>query len=862
MPGLAFARPAMLLLLALPALWTWASRARSLRSARRSLPRVAVPSLPAHRAAVMALLALAAAGPELRGGACRQALVLALDRSGSVDAAALAEQARFRERTIDGLGGDDRLGIVVFGGEALVERPLSDASRPNLEASSPRRSATDIAGAIELATTLLSNEPGGRIVLVSDGRETHGDAVAAAMLAASRGLTLDAVALRPSAAPQRRELRLEGPRWVRPREPFELAVEVHGAPGSRARLHVSRDEVGASVHELDLDAEGGARLRLPQRIDEPGLYPLRVALEEEGAAGPAIERIWMVDVRGETRVLVAVGGRSAAGALEENLRRAGMAVETASSSRLPASAAALAGYDAILLHGVPLSSMDPAQQRALVEVVRDRGAGLLVQSGPGGLGGAVAGRHVLEEALPVALSPAVADDGGRALVVLILDRSGSMGTAEAGRSRLDAATRASLSLLDGLTSEDALGIVAFDDEAVALLPPAAGQRRERVEAALAGLEARGGTRYQPALDLAMTWAIRSAAVRKHVILLSDGEADPPDLARLARSVAAAGARLSTIALSPQSDQALLRKIAEAGGGEAHYAASVADLTTVFAAESALLAGGSMVERSFRPRPRSHPVLSGLDLERLPELTGYVSTLAKPASATLLESDTGDPLLAAWRFGLGRVVALTVPAESPWYEPLQGWPDFPALWVRTVRWIARPLATPLLQARILGDSATGRVMLEATTGGGRHANLLAVTAEIRGPRGEVFPVRMEQTAPGHYQADFPLAEEGEYLARVSAAGAALPEPSEAQVAAFLGAPEDAMPPGTDLALLRAVARAGQGLVLEPGQALEPRCATRSTWALAPALVSTALAVFLAGGPATLGLRRRWRQWRPM
>ena len=46
---------------------------------------------------------------------------------------------------------------------------------------------------------------------------------------------------------------------------------------------------------------------------------------------------------------------------------------------------------------------------------------------------------------------------------------------------------------------------------------------------------------------------------------------------------------------------------------------------------------------------------------------------------------GDPLLAHWQYGLGRVLAYTSEAGQGWGESWYDWRDFGKFWDQAVRW---------------------------------------------------------------------------------------------------------------------------------------------------------------------------------
>ena len=67
----------------------------------------------------------------------------------------------------------------------------------------------------------------------------------------------------------------------------------------------------------------------------------------------------------------------------------------------------------------------------------------------------------------------------------------------------------------------------------------------------------------------------------------------------------------------------------------------------------------------------HPILHGVD-GTWPDLLGYQETKLKPTADSIVETDTGDPLIAACDFGKGRAMvwttdvgpALVPPRNSP------------------------------------------------------------------------------------------------------------------------------------------------------------------------------------------------------
>ncbi|MEJ2210337.1 MAG: VWA domain-containing protein, partial [Anaerolineae bacterium] len=264
---LAFLQPQvlwLLLLLPLAALLALLARPRGARD-RRFWAGLGL------RCLLLSLLILALAGAQVRRRSDVLTAVFVLDASDSIPA---AEQARGEElvrQAIAAMPQGDRAAVVVFGQDALVERLASgDPSLPAL-ASVPVTTRTDVAGALQLAMALFPDEGARRLVLLSDGRENVGRALAQAELAAARDVALAYVPLgAPGGEVEVRLATLDAPPDVRQGERFDLLVEVESTARVGATLRLLED--GRLFHSQEV--------RL-----QPGTNRFLVPVPADGAAG-------------------------------------------------------------------------------------------------------------------------------------------------------------------------------------------------------------------------------------------------------------------------------------------------------------------------------------------------------------------------------------------------------------------------------------------------------------------------------------------------------------------------------------------------------------------------------------------------
>jgi hypothetical protein len=188
-----FTAPLALILLLFIPYFVWLGRPRSRAGRRRDWISLGL------RLLIIALLILSLAGSQLVRAADDLAVVFLVDGSDSIRPEQ-AEQAETLVRAaIEQLGPNDQAAVIVFGSNALVERPMSGLAELAPVTSVPQTLHTDIAEAIRLGMALFPAGNARRIVLVSDGIATLGNATEAAQLAAVSGVPIDVMPLTPPA---------------------------------------------------------------------------------------------------------------------------------------------------------------------------------------------------------------------------------------------------------------------------------------------------------------------------------------------------------------------------------------------------------------------------------------------------------------------------------------------------------------------------------------------------------------------------------------------------------------------------------------------------------------------------------------
>jgi uncharacterized membrane protein len=717
------------------------------------------------RCALLLLLLLSLLRPHVPRWVDRLNVVFLLDMSDSVSLAAREYAYRYIAQTLKGMKDGDQAGLITFGQEAVLEQPLRPKPTWERPESPVAGKGTNIARAIQLGLAALPPGQANRLVLVSDGRANAGNPVAAAQLAKDAGADIYYVPL-PLTFSQ--EVVVESmilPQEVKFGEPFHAKVVAWSQQGTQGRLSLFRNGefLGSQIVQL---SAGKNVFNYRQSLERSGIHVYQASIEVEGDTIEENNRaVGSLVVRGRPTVLIAEKDRSHAQALSAALRAQHIDVEVVSPESIPKDLAGLGKYDGLVLSNVSSLKLTKRQMESIRDYVKDQGGGLIMVGGEEsfGLGGYY--RTPVEEALPVTMEVRQKIEIPSLAVVLSIDRSGSMAMSTDERvTKLDIAKEAAHLVVELLDERNEVGVMSWDTEFVWDVPIQPARAKADVARAVATIKAGGGTDGYPALKEAHKALFDRQALLKHVIFLSDGQMTRGDFAGLIRRMAKDKITVSTVAIGRDADVQLMFDIAKWGKGRFYYTEDTHTIPRIFTLETQLASKSSLVEQPFKPTVGnpSHEILQDIDWKNSPPLGGYVATTLKGTAEMLLMTHQEDPLLAAWRYGLGRAAAFTSDAKPKWGVLWLRWRDFNKFWAQTVRWTLRSGSRSDTVAFVERRDNAGEVAVDAIDAKGEFINFLDAQVGVVAPDKQRTVVELEQVGPGRYRGRFPASEEGVYL----------------------------------------------------------------------------------------------------
>lgn len=744
------------------------------------------------RVAVAAAVLLALLAPSFDRSADDVATVFLVDASDSMTAAGRSRAVGVVSEALATQPDDTRAGVVVFGNDARLETLI--AEDPSFDGVSVQVdvAGTDLAAALRLGAATLPNDARGRLVLLSDGRPTTGDAAAEIDRLAADGIPVDVIVVEPAAGSDVAVAGIDVPSVARQGEQVSIDVRLVAPAAGPAEITLRRGDEVIDTRTVDLDA-GTNTVRFTDTATADGVLRYQVDVSGPGDVVAANDiGFAAVPVQGADRVLLVEGsGTTAAGAgareaMAATLEAGGLTVDVVSPASFPA-LDELTRYSSVMLLDVDRRDLSDGQVSALAASVRDLGRGLVVVGGTRSYALGSYRNTDLEELLPVISE--ITDPLRRQSVaeVLAIDSSGSMGAChcdeegqnglgggnrvDGGVSKTAIARTAAAEAIAALAATDEVGVLTMDASDRWVIDLQASPDQATIEDGLSQIAPNGPTFVDTGLLTAAEALRESDASLKHIIFFSDGFTEPGALFTVEEQAAQLAAEGITVSVVATGEGAAddLRPIAEAGGGRYYPGRNLQQIPELIVNEAVLASRDFVNEGEFFPVITSNRA-TVQSLTSSPALLGYVATSAKPtATVDLRIGPDEDPLLASWRPGLGRVTAWTSDGGERWAAPWDSWAGSPDFWAAVVK-DTFPVAGDGggVQARIVD----GRLEL-AVEGVDDWPDDATARVSVAAPDGSSTVVELERISGDTFAATVPAGDAGTY-----AVGATVTDGAEA------------------------------------------------------------------------------------
>lgn len=716
------------------------------------------------RGMVFLCVILALFGIKIHLGSSRMATIFVVDLSSSNEEH-IKESEKYLQETIAKMPSGNAYGIVTFGKNALVEQFLTGEDYYGGLLTLPEKTATNFEDAISKALTLIPTDCSGRLVLLTDGKETRGDIyhMGQALLASqAEFLTLiyedeettdayiDNVTL---------------PSYLHPGDKYSITVLVESNYDTDAVIALYNGSTQTASNGVHLN-RGSNRFVFSSQVDADAgsgaMENLRVQVQAEGDTCPENDVFSAYSVvESPPRILLVSGRGTNVSEFSSVLNAAGCDYSVVSALNAPDSINAMLSYKSIILADVYIDDLPVGFLENLETYVKDYGCGLICCGGEESF--ALGGYRdtVLETVLPVDMQLRSINETPSMAMVMVIDHSGSMidEMGETGASNLDVAIRAAIVAVDNLRDSDQVGVLTFDSQYEWQVELRAADDKSAIKEQIKGINEGGGTTIKPALLEACEVLSESEASIKHVVLLTDGMGETNNFQDVINAYTSEGITLSTVAIGSFSDTQLLEQLADQCDGRYYYSDLGSDIPKIFANEVFLGSDSYIQNGVFSLKVQNgHELTNHLFTDGWPVLYGYIAATPKmAATSVILSAEKENPILTVWQYGLGRTVAWNSDITGKWSGAFSGKDDYVQMWKRIVDYST-------------GNADMGEDSVNVVTSGEwteityqtkDYESSTEILVSIIDPKGDTTEEKLHATAPGKYTAELSTPQTGLY-----------------------------------------------------------------------------------------------------
>lgn len=625
--------------------------------------------------------------------------------------------------------------VVVFADDSVYLHEFGDEADDYLKVSENDVKAgnTDIQGALEYAETLFEQiKPvNKRVLLMSDGRQTVGNAWSAAKKLSMGNIRLDSVYFDVTADPEAAEVQLLS---IKASEIDErnanvsvtISVKATKATSGKVVLYEvpqagSEDDEDVEVYSENVSLkEGGNSFSFEYMADGAGIHSVYATIEVDDDTVEQNNTLysWFKVQSNGTLLLVDGDGKQVASKIT-SLIEDEYEYDVIKTRDFPTSMEKLLKYDEVVLMNIDFEDMPTGSTDLIKRYVEEIGRGLVFTCGSNSYKNNALADNPLVDILPVDLK--IDERRETIATVITVDLSGSMGAEVKGQTnkygekmtRYDMVLESVLKLLDTdeFTPEDYVGVIVFDADATVALPITQLSEKEYMKQYLQesfeeyyyahtlsegekpGRENRvtgtpgssqhdangykvkaAGTNYGLAITKANLLLDESDADLKQMVFLSDGE--PQDKGSgydsIIRRMANSGILTSTIGIGnlKTSEIEELSLLATIGHGKFTKVTSSLDLTQSLLQIAETVKGDYKNERPTKLEKRNDSkVLVGLKTEDLDTIGGYYGTTIKSGAKMILSADDLRPIIAEAEVGNGHTTVYMSDLGGVWSNSL-------------------------------------------------------------------------------------------------------------------------------------------------------------------------------------------------
>ncbi|WP_039763666.1 MULTISPECIES: VWA domain-containing protein [unclassified Caldicellulosiruptor] len=695
------------------------------------------------RIVIFLLIILALAMPKLTISSNKVATIYLADLSDS-NAKNIDKMKNFIQKAIKLKKSNEMQSVVAFGQDVNVEFLLKNNPKFSEFGSVVDISETNIENAIKFAANLFPKDFQKRLVILTDGKETVGNAKTTIDLLNNNGIDVKVLLLKSEKGKDIQFSSLKIPQKVVKNQEFSVFANINSTYSASAQLKIFRD--GSLIFSQKIMLEKGEnRFVIKDKLPKEGIYRYQGVIEAEDDEEDKNNFAYaMCQVKKPQKVLVVYQNIDDVKNVRSLLDSYSADYDMVISDNVDFGLDRLMQYSFVVLCNVSKNQLTDKFLNDCERYVKDLGGGLLVIGGENSYALGNYSNSVLEKMLPVKMQLKNKEKERNVAVVLVIDHSGSMGESNLGNiNKLEIAKSAAAKMIDHLESSDSVGVIAFDHNFYWASRFGKLKSKNEVIENISGIQIGGGTAIIPPLTEAVNTLKKSKAKDKVIVLLTDGYGEEGGYEYPASIAKRNNIKITTIGVGSSINAPILSWMAAYTSGRFYYVKDASNLIDVFLKEAKIIKGKYIKEKKFVPKVVETNFINSA-FSSYPPLYGYIATTKKDIATSLLVSDEDEPILTVWRYGLGKTAAWCSDLNGSWSRDWVMWDKFSKFFSNLFKWLEKGAED---------DSFTFDVRKEkglVVSINGKFKSSATATLKCIYPNGAEKILKMKRTSPDKFE----------------------------------------------------------------------------------------------------------------
>lgn len=711
------------------------------------------------RSIVVIMLILSISGISITQYADTTTTIFAVDLSASTKSSQNKVKEFLKSADLE-RSSDDITGVVCFGENSQVEQSPSTNGISVDFNSYINDKNTNIANALKLSLSVIPETTKKHIVLITDGNENIGDAISQVKTIKDTKIDIYSSAYEITDEVQLTKINVS--EFINKGVEYEINLKIDSLVDTKTNVKLYKGNSVIANTTVDV-RKGENNIVFSDISDVGGGIIYRGEIEPEIDTLTENNKSYAYCYVEDVPSILILQQNGSGEEIKKILDNSNVSVTLMESISAPSEMNYLNLYDCVIIADIPKSKFPQNFLENLESFVKTTGGGLIVTGGENSYALGEYFNTPLETILPVDMQLKTDSETPDLAMIMLIDRSGSMDSGEYGISRLELAKEAVIRSIYELKPEDTIGVIAFDDIATWSVDiQKVGENSEGIKNSVANIQPGGGTSILPSLEEAYATIRNVDAKLKHIILLTDGQAEKSGYDGVIENMRREGITLSTIAVGSGADTKLLERLAKQSGGRYYFSNEFTDLPQIFAKETILAGKEYLNNETFYPVEGDYSAIMG-GIEAVSQLDGYIATTAKSRADVILKSEKDDPILAAWQYGIGRSVAWTSDMNGKWSSKWLSSDEGVEIFRNTVSWAMRK-QTGMEDIEI--DTIIKEESTELNLKMNYNSEIKNINASIISENNKTYNVDFETVAPGQYRGELDTNEEGAYITTLS------------------------------------------------------------------------------------------------